>query len=284
MDGLLSGLADLGLDNLEGMDIFGEEEKKVAKIQPVKTEVHKLEEKDFIYDRNFECPVCDEHFMSKIVKTGKAKLLETDRDLRPRYEGIDVVKYDVILCPHCGYGALTRYFGNMSTGHIKLIREGISNHVHLHTFHNETYTYEEALERYKVCLANAVVKHAKASEKAYICLKSAWLLRGYVEWLEEQDDFDDKKREGLKAQENAYLQNALSGFIEARQKENYPMCGMDEMTVDYLLAVLAAHFGQYEVASKMVSTILTSNNANSRTKDRARELKEHILEERRKKG
>ena len=34
------------------------------------------------------------------------------------------------------------------------------------------------------------------------------------------------------------LKNALDGFVEARQTEDYPMCGMDEITVEYLLAVL----------------------------------------------
>ena len=47
----------------------------------------------------------------------------------------------------------------------------------------------------------------------------------------------------------------------------------------FLIAVLAARFQKYDVASRMVATILTSPSANARTKDKARELKDQILEE-----
>lgn len=278
MAGLLSGLAGLGLDNLENVDIY-DEPKKETKTPQAKPEAPKVEEKDLIYEKTFECPVCDSKFPAKIMKTGRAKLLGTDQDLRAKYEGIDAVKYDVQLCPHCGYAALSRYFSNITSGQAKLIRENISEKVKLHTFNDDTYSYEEAMERYKLCLANAVVKRARASEKAFICLKSAWLLRGCQESLEEAGTADAAKLAEIKKMEESYLLNAYNGFVEAVQNETFPMCGMDEMTINYLLAVLAKRFQKYDVASKMVATILTSTSANARTKDKARDLKEQILEE-----
>lgn len=285
MAGILSGLSGLGLGNLENMDIYEAPQAEAAekrKVEAAKAEAVKVEEKDLIYDKTLECPVCGEKFPTKIVKTGKAKLLGTDDDMRPKYEGIDPVKYDVELCPACGYAALTRFFPNITSGQAKLIRENISQKVRLHPFNGEIYTYEEAMERYKLALVNAVVKRAKASEKAYICLKSAWVLRGYTESLAEKDDAKDKKE--LKAQEEEYLQNAYNGFVEARQSETFPMCGMDEITVDYLIAQLATHFKKYDVASKLVASILTSVSANARMKDKARDLKEQILADLKKKG
>ena len=41
----------------------------------------------------------------------------------------------------------------------------------------------------------------------------------------------------------------------------------------------ATRFQKYDVASRMVASILTSPSANARTKDKARELKDQILEE-----
>lgn len=213
------------------------------------------------------------------MKTGKARLLSTDQDLRAKYEGIDAVKYDVILCPHCGYAALNRYFNSLNKVYIKLIKENISSKVQLHTYDDDIYSYEEAIERYKLCLANAVVKRAHASEKAYICLKSGWLMRGYQEHLEESRDTDMARLREVKTMEETYLKNAYTGFTEALQTEGFPMCGMDEITVEFLIAVLAARFQKYDVASRMVATILTSPSANARTKDKARELKDQILEE-----
>lgn len=273
MAGLLSGLAGLGLDNLADMDLY---EKPQAEATDAKGAVAKVEEKDFIYDKTFICPVCDNGFTAKIMKSGKAKLIGTDDDMRPKYEGIDAVKYDVQLCPQCGYAALTRFFPNITGGQARLIRENISKKVRLHPYEGEIYTYEEALERYQLALANAVVKRSRASEKAYICLKSAWLLRGQAEELLEKDD-NTQDVDALKEREEEYLLNAYNGFVEARQAEPFPMCGMDEITVDYLLAQLAAHFKKYDVASKLVASILTSSSANARMKEKVRMLKDQIL-------
>ncbi len=280
MAGLLSGLAGLGLDNLEGLEIYEAPKKDEEKA----AEVQKIEEKDLIFDKTFECPVCDSKFTAKVMKSGKAKLLGTDQDLRARYEGIDSVKYDVQLCSCCGYAALSRYFMNVTSPQTKLIRQNISQKVQLHDYPNETYSYDEALERYKLCLANTVVKHARASEKAYVCLKSGWLVRGYQESLVEEGSTDQAKMDELKEMEDTYLLNAYNGFVEAVQSESYPMCGMDEMTINYLLAVLATRFKKYDVASKMLAIILTSHMANPRMKDKARDLKEQILEELKKKS
>lgn len=273
MAGLLSGLAGLGLDKLENMNIYEEAEKAEDKDS---AKVVKVEEKDFIYEKVLECPVCGQKFPNKIMKTGKNKLIGTDQDLRPRYEGIDAVKYDVVLCTKCGYAALTRFFSSVTSGQGKLIRESISQNVQLSAYDGEIYSYEEALERYKLALANAVVKRGKASEKAYICLKSAWLLRGYAESQEEQGQTENLKE--LKAAEEEYLLNAFNGFVEARKSESFPMCGMDESTIDYLLAVLALHLKKLDIAGKLITSILSSS-ANARTKDKARDLKEQLMVE-----
>ena len=274
MAGLLSGLGGLGLDDLENVDTYKSEEREKNEKQ---VPVQKAEEKDLIYEKTFQCPVCEESFPAKIMKSGKAKLIKTDQDLRPQHEGIDAAKYDVLLCPHCGYAALSRYFNSVVNTQAKLIKENISSRVQLRPYTGETYSYDEAVERYKLALANAVVKRAKPSEKAFICLKSAWLLRGYAESLEQEANPDSGKIAELRKQELDYLENAYNGFVEAIQSENFPMCGMDEITVDYLIAVLAARFKKYDVASRLVASILTSATANNRTKDKARELKEQIL-------
>lgn len=275
--GILSGLGGLGLGGLEGMDIFEEEESK--KEASAAAAPPKIEEKDLVYDKSFTCPVCDTEFRAKIMKTGKAKLLGTDQDLRARYEGIDSVKYDVELCPVCGYAALSRYFSNLGSAQAKLIKEKISMSVHITEYHDEIYSYEQAYERYQLALACAMVKKAKASEKAYICLKSGWLVRGWRESLQDNGKENETLVEELKKQEDDYLQNAFRGFAEARKSESFPLCGMDEVTVDYLLAVLAIRFKKYEIASQLVAGILTSSSANARMKDKARDLKVQIMAE-----
>ncbi len=277
--GIFSGLKELGLGDLENSDLFAEEEKAEQQA----AEPAQPEETDYIYDKSFTCPVCDKQFMSRVMKTGKAKLVSMDLDLRPRYVGIDATKYDVELCPHCKYAALTRYFTAMTPGQIHLIKDQISDKVKLQSHSEDYYTYEEAMERYKIALVCAMVKKAKNSEKAYICLKSAWLLRGYAEELENKRQLLPQQREELNKQEQEYLQNAFKGFVEAQKSERYPMCGMDEYTMDYLTAALAYEVGELDMASQYVSRLLASM-ANNRVKDKARDLKELIVAKRKETG
>lgn len=278
MSGLLSGLSELGLGKMENIDLYMEPEEKPAEDQKSeKPQKMKYQEKDFLFDKKYECPVCYEPFKAKTVRSGKLRLMGTDKDLRPLYEQMEPIKYDVVLCPHCGYAALTRYFGGLTAGQIKSVRENISSSFQAPESAGDIYTYEEALNRYKLCLANAIVKRGKASEKAYICLKAGWLLRSMREELDTEEADYDNKLQSTREQEKEFLKNALEGFISARQSESYPICGMDEITLEYLIAVLAMEFEQYEVASKLIANVLVSPSANRRTKDRAREIKEELL-------
>lgn len=274
MAGLLSGLEKLGLKNLEGMDLYETaEEKKQAE----EKKVPEIKEEDFLFDKTYECPVCYGEIKARTMKAGKAKLLRTDLDLRPVYEHIEPLKYEVVTCPHCGYAALTRYFKGLTASQTKAIKENISKSFQASSEKKSVFTYEEAVSRYKLSLVNAIVKHAKASEKAYICLKAGWLLRSQAESLNKEEKDYEEKIKALKEQENEFLENALEGFMTARQSEVYPMCGMDESTVEYLIAVLAMEFEQFDVASRLISGLLTSTSANNRMKDKARDVKEMLI-------
>ena len=276
MAGLLSGLEQFGLSNLENMDLY-ETQKKSDKGADGKPAQHTVQEQDFLFDKSYTCPICDSEFKSRTVKIGKAKLAGSDLDLRPRYEQIDLLKYDIIMCPVCGYAALSRFFKFVTSPQAKNIKEKISATFKPQKDEREIYTYDEALERYKLTLVNAIVKQTRASEKAYICLKTAWLLRGKGEHLDKNlPDYEAQKKQ-CEEQENEFLRSALEGFLAARQTENFPMCGMDEPTVDYLIAVTAMRFEQYDVSSRLITGILQSTTANPRMKDKARDIKEMLM-------
>lgn len=273
-EGLLSGLESFGLGGLEGMSLFEDEKKKQAAAQAAKAAAAPvLTEKDFLLDKSMNCPLCSCDFKARMVKGGKAKLVGTDMDLRPKYQELDIVKYDVVSCPECGYTALSRYFPTLLQIQGKRIKEKISVNFRPKRDYPETFTYDEAIERYKLALVNAVVKGSKASEKAYICLKGSWVVRGKAEEIgPEHPDYAKTK-----AMEAEFTKNAYEGFVSAVSAEGFPMCGMDEITVYYLIAVLGLYTEHYDISQKMISTILQSSNANPRMKDRARDLKDELM-------
>lgn len=234
-----------------------------------------VREEDYLFDKSWTCPICGREFKEPTVKGSKVKLLGSDQDLRPRYEQLELLKYDVVLCPGCGYTALGRFFDTVTQVQAKNIREKICANFTAHTEKKSVYTYNEALWRYRMALANAIVKGTKASETAYICLKTAWLMRSRAEHLNQDlADYEEQKKRCIE-EERESLVKALDGFIEARASENFPMCGMDETTVDYLIAALAVEFERYDVAARLVVEVLHSTT-NPRMKDRARDLKELV--------
>ncbi|MCR5032442.1 MAG: DUF2225 domain-containing protein [Lachnospiraceae bacterium] len=276
MAGILDGLGQFGLGNLEGASIF-EQPKKEATGEGAEAPVEK--EEDFLFDKTFECPVCSNKFTARTVRAGKVKLVGTDLDLRPKYQQADVLKYDVVCCNRCGYTALSRYFPHVTDKQAKMVKEQISINFKPLQQSTDVYSYDEALDRHKLALVTSIVTKAQASERAYICLKSAWLLRGKRENLDPATPDFAKVTAELQDQENQFLVNALEGFKSAIQTEGFPMAGMDDTTVSYLIAALATECHQTDVASKMIAQILTSPSANARIKDKARDLKDVLMQE-----
>lgn len=281
MAGLLSGLEQLGLGDLEDLSVYEEAKAEEAKPEEEKNVKPTIREEEFLFDKTQVCPVCGISFPEKTVRAGKARMIGSDIDLRPKYEHIDMLKYDIISCPKCGYTALGRYFKNMSPAQADMIKRRISaSYKPRKEKKAGSYTYEEALGRYKLALANAIVKQSKNSERAYICLRAGWLVRGMLENLDPSVPEYDKIKKDLTLQEDDFLKHSLEGFINARKSESFPICGMDEATLDYVVAATAMRFEQWEIGSKLCQAILISGSANPRIKDRTRDLQAEIRKRR----
>jgi uncharacterized protein (DUF2225 family) len=279
MADFLSGLKKFGLGNLKSEELYEDPKKKKVEVEkPAAKAPVKIVEKDLLYDKKYTCPICDKEFVAKTVRTGKVRMKGVDLDLRPDYDEIDQIKYDVIACPECGYAALARYYGKLTKFQIDEIKSKICANYRKQDYLGEVYSYEEAQIRYELALATAMVKKSKNSEKAYLCLKTAWLIRGEVQRMDPDEPNYEKLKAEKEAQEKDLLKNALEGFIMARQSEEFPIAGMDSNTLDYLMAALATETDDFDVANKMISELLTSRAANERIKDKARALKEMIAE------
>ena len=284
--GIFSGLESFGLGRLKDRTLYEEENNKAAGARGAagaELAIPKAEitEKDVLLDKKYTCPLCDKEFTAKIVRTGKAKLLSADSDLRPKYSPVDSTKYEAIVCPHCGYAALNKFFPRVMPTQARMIKENICRSFKGLPEYGEIYTYDEAIGRYKLALVNTVVKKAKLSERAYTCLKLAWVIRGKQENLPQDTENYAEVMKQLKEEEDELIRNAYEGFESAFSKENFPLCGMDEPTAMYLVADLARRSGEYEKASRWVSQVITLRSAPDRVKEKARMVKELIAEDQR---
>lgn len=274
--GLFDGMEAFGVSNMTTKDMFEDPKAKEAALKAKMAAEKKFVEEDFLFDKKYECPVCYKEFKERTLRTGKARLIKTAVDLRPTFEGIEPLKYDVVQCKECGFTALTRYFVPMTVAQRKAIVEKISANFKKPA-EKTVYSYDDAVMRYRLALVNSVVKQAKASEKAYVCLRGGWLCRSYIEDMQEKGNTDAAKIAEITALEEEFLKNAYEGFIAAEQSENFPMCGMDESTLEYLIAALAIRFKHLDVASKLISNLLLSQNVNTRVKDKVRDLKDEVI-------
>lgn len=280
MTNLFKGLEEFGLGNLsKKIEIYEEKNETDTKQSLLKKPVP-ITEEEVLFEKTFNCPVCGNDFKSKMVKSGKVKLLSQDTDLRPVFQHVDPLKYDAVVCPRCGYAALNRFFKYLTDTQISLIKSTISASFKGLSGSGDTLSYDEAITRHKLALVNSIVKKSKTSERAYICLKTAWVIRGKIENLSTEEETSENQMaiKNLQKEEEEFIQKAYEGFNEAILKEAFPMCGMDESTVSLLIADLARRTHRYEEASRWLSKILVSRNSNERIKEKAREIKDLMRE------
>lgn len=234
-------------------------------------------EKSMILDKRYTCPICDAQVRAKAVKSNTAKFVDTMPDLRPVHSNINVTKYDTVCCPNCGYAALTRYFDAVNPSQRALIKEKIQAN---YRSHEETvcdaYTTEMAISRTKMALFCTVSKGGKESEIGSVCLKICWLYQDLADEIAEDDpDGETKRAAYLREAQNAGM-NAYEHLTKARMNENFPIAGMNETTLDYLLAYFAYKKGEYQTAMQLLSGVVSNRSTSPRLKDKSLELKDLI--------
>lgn len=111
----------MGLQGLENVKIYDDEPKKTDN-KAEKPKTPEVTEADYLFDKTYKCPVCEKEFKAKMVRAGKTRLIGSDSDLRPKYSGIDAIKYDAIVCPYCGYASLSRFLEISQTDRLSLLQ------------------------------------------------------------------------------------------------------------------------------------------------------------------
>lgn len=278
---LLSGMEKFGFSMDGELDILADEKPKKGDAAGTKNAAPVVkQETDFVIDKKVRCPVCDKEFPIKAVLATKLKRLEPDFDLRPNYEHIDKIKYDFLSCPNCGFSALDTTFSKIDTARVKLIRAEFcpSFKPQPNETLPETYSYDYSVEKFKLALICTMKKKAKMSEKAYVCLKIAWLRRAQLKELEQDKEADPKVIEMVKKEYEGFYSQAYEGFMKAISSETPPYCGMASEAVDFMLANMSMHYKKYDAAMKLVARLIQSPSTSRKLKDKCVDLKDEITE------
>lgn len=277
--GIFSGLEKYGFKS-EDRKVYEKpdsiKESADGNKEPEVEEKPAFKEEDVLFLKSHTCPICDKPFKCLSVRAGKIRSVGQDNDLRPIYRDMDPLKYDAVVCPNCGYAALNRYFDVVMPVQAKRIRAEIQPNFAGIRPSMSLYSYEEAVERYKLVLLCDVVGGASNSRKAYTCLKMAWILRGQRE--SNEAELSEEEASEIMTEELECIQNAYDGYMLAFSSETFPMSGMDEITLTYLTAELAYELEKYRESLQLISRILVNKSVSARIKDKALDLKERIRE------
>lgn len=208
----------------------------------------------FLEDRKYVCPCCDKEFSERHVQTGKLKLLGHDSGLAPHYSPIDPLLYDVVICRHCGYGALVKTFDNLSFKNAQVIISSLPEKFKKIEY-PRIYTEEIAIKRYRIALINALLIREKSSVAAYIYMRLAWIYRS-------MNDANTERRMMLASYE---------GFLEASKRELFPIIDLDQCTTYYIMADFLCRLGRQEEAERFFEKALNSEGIDNSLRKRIME-------------
>ncbi len=264
MINIFEELKEVGFDNLEKVELFPPKQELSDKEKEINKK--KLSVEEVLYDKSYICPVCNREFKSKAIRSGKNRLLNVDLDLKANYDTVNPLIYECVVCENCGYAGLSKNFNSITNNQIRWVKEQICTKYKEHHY-PPIMTEKDAVLRYKLALLTSYVKKAKDGEKAYICLKLAWLYR-------------DMKETAL---EELFLQHALTGFENAYNNERFPIFELGELTTAYIIADIHRRMKNYDKAMQWVGFVVMDRSVSLRLKTKALHLKGVIAEEKRKK-
>ncbi len=212
-----------------------------------------------LYTKNVICPVCQSEISVSLVRSSHIRINSRDTDLMYIYNTVNPLLYDVWVCEQCGYSALKTNFNDISTKQINEIKKTISSKWKVKSYGIE-YNIDTAIERFKLALLSATIKKSKDSELATICLKIAWLYRLKKDSTNEVD----------------FLSKSLNKYLQAFEIEHFPIAGMDEPSLTYLIGELYRRIGDNKDALIWYSRVLSHYSAKESIKEMARTQRQLI--------
>ena len=253
-------------------------ENAVKKAQAAGRErkVKGYDEAELLLTKEHTCPVCELQFKTRTPKMSKVIKERDDLDLRPKYGNLDVVKYQVVECPGCGFADLERDFANPTGTAVKLFKTQGMKTVFNASRDEGVREYSDAFKHYKSAIRCNMICASKKGKRGYTMLMTAWLLRG---WREEAEMMGETIRDTdiySTTEEKKLLKYAAMNFLEAESTEDFPIYGINESTFDYLLAALLYETGDIDNSSRLVLRALHNKELKPVYRIKAEDLRDML--------
>ncbi len=256
--GLLEGLEEFGFDNVDNQPLYQDEKKEKEKRNKVKEKTAA----DYLFDAEVECPVCQKQVSVKRIRRSALRLHSRDTDSMPIYKHINPLFYDIWLCNNCGYAASASTFRKpLSKVEVDLIQKKISSRWCPKEY-PPLYDSDIAVERFKLALLSATVRKARNIDIAMLCLKLGWVYRT-------QEDAENEAK---------CLSHALIGFKSVYEEGPFPVAGMEESSLAFLIGELSRRVGNPQDALDYYGRVIMDRSAKNPLKEKARDQRRLIID------
>lgn len=198
------------------------------------------------YEKEVTCPICLTQFQMIIVKANKCVPIGKDEDFRQVYDEVTPYFYDVWVCPSCHYAAPKNIFPTVTHDETLAIAEVLSKSKLKLNPLGERET-EAALTCYKLALLCMSYRKVPASAIASACLRTAWIYRTLRDEASEQE----------------YLRKAIKFYEEAFGTERFPIAGLSEIRLAYILGELYRRIKNYPESIQWFSKTVKNPMANT---------------------
>ncbi len=183
-----------------------------------------------LFDRQYTCPICENNFTSKQVKTSAIRAKERRKDFHTLFSGENPTFYGVICCPECGYAKFENDFKKEASVKCK---ETIKNTVSK-SWKTQDFTQERdlsaAIRVHMIALVNYTVLKEKQAIIGKLLLRLAW--------------FNDEL--GNESETNRYVTLALEAFIKSYEQEKHEDAEEKELEIIYLIGELNRQMGNFK--------------------------------------
>ena len=212
-----------------------------------------------------KCPICGE--TTRVVKV-KSKLLaeRTDEDFCVHYKDFNPYFYKIWFCEHCGFATDEKTFlGSIPLTHKRKIQEFLNSRKLGLKFVEERQV-PDAVASFKLAIFYAELTGQSLAKRAGLYLELGWIYRASEE----------------KERESEMLERAISLYDRSLMTERYPINGLSDNTVIYLIGAIYYRLHDFEKSTQYLSRIIGDQRI--RDEDivlykRARDLWQRVREE-----
>ena len=226
-----------------------------------------LSDDNLLFDREVLCPVCEEKFKTKNVRSSKLRLDKVDNDLRQRFVDFEPLWYLVWTCPNCYYSNFNFEFKQVAEAFKKkLLEQGKQLKAKVRLQFSEPRKLDEVFVTYYLMLQSLqAAGKPNPTEAAKVWLRLSWLYND----AGDEEMFLYASQQALDMFKDTYYNTRRDTSVEQDQR------------LSLLLGELSMRIGENREALKFFRGAIVrkggNNTINRQAEDRIRDLKDMIL-------